>query len=82
MSRRCIYIVKSWIPFPDSEYGGLQIVIGDDDEEVVQFILDGECEYRKTNYANIESMIREVVFEADRWPVDSDVTGVVEEFVT
>jgi hypothetical protein len=38
---KMIYIVSYWLPFPASEYGGVQVVIAENDEECVQVLIEG-----------------------------------------
>ncbi len=35
-----VYIVRYWVDFPTSEYGGLVIISAKNDEEAVQFLID------------------------------------------
>jgi hypothetical protein len=33
-----LYVFNYWVPFPSSEYGGLAVVIGEDDEQVYDLV--------------------------------------------
>jgi hypothetical protein len=44
---KMIYIVSYWLPFPASEYGGVQVVIAENDEECVQVLIDGADSWEK-----------------------------------
>ena len=40
-----LYLVDYWVPFPSSEYGGVISVIGEDDKEVHDLLLDWREDY-------------------------------------
>ena len=42
MMTKFLFIVDHFIPFPQSEYGGIWNVIADDDEECFDLIVDAE----------------------------------------
>jgi hypothetical protein len=54
-----IYIVSYWLPFPASEYGGVQVVIAENDEECVQVLIDGADSWEKEAYPNYADCIIE-----------------------
>ena len=33
-----IYLVPYWMPFPSSEYGGLECIIAENDEQCIQML--------------------------------------------
>ena len=45
-----IYIIKWWVAFPASEYGGLVVITAKDDDEAVQFLLDRSQERERDNH--------------------------------
>jgi hypothetical protein len=58
---KMIYIVRYWLPFPASEYGGVQVVIAENDEECVQVLIDGADSWEKEAYPNYADCIIEQV---------------------
>lgn len=38
MRMKTLYVVSSWIPFPESEYGGLHVVVASSDEEALDLL--------------------------------------------
>ena len=79
---KMIYIVSYWLPFPSSEYGGVQVVIAKDDEECVQVLIDGAGSWEKEYYPDHVERIAEQVKRAKKFPVDADKCGIVHEFIT
>ena len=79
---KMIYIVSYWLPFPASEYGGVQVVIAENDEECVQVLIDGSDSYEKEYYPDHVERIAEQVKRAKKFPVDADECGIVHEFTT
>ena len=79
---KMIYIVSYWLPFPASEYGGVQVVIAENDEECVQVLIDGADSWEKEAYPNYADCIIEQVKGAKKFPVDADKCGIVYQFTT
>ena len=79
---KMIYLVSYWLPFPASEYGGVQVVIAENDEECVQVLIDGADSWEKEAYPNYADCIIEQVKRAKKFPVDADKCGIVHEFTT
>jgi hypothetical protein len=79
---KTIFIVDSWVPFPVSEYGGVQVVVADDEAEAVQLIAALDMDYEKGEYPDYMERIAKEVKEAVRFPVDSPVSEVVYQFLT
>ena len=81
-----IYLVDYWMPFPSSEYGGLQCVIAEDVEECVRIIMeDVDDIYKGSRYEkdDLEERIRSVVQQAKVLELAEGYTaGIVEEFTT
>lgn len=42
-----MYIVDYWLPFPSSEYGGLQCIIASSNEECISIIENNVSKYEK-----------------------------------
>jgi hypothetical protein len=79
---KMIYLVSYWVPFPASEYGGVQVVIAEDDAECVRILIDGADSWEKEAYPNYADCIIEQVKRAKKFPVDADECGIVHEFTT
>jgi hypothetical protein len=79
---KTIFIVDSWVPFPSSEYGGVQVVIADDEAEAVKLIAELEMDYEKKHYPDHKELIEAKVKDAIRFPVYSPVSEVVYGFIT
>ena len=80
-----IFLVDFWLPFPSSEYGGLQCVIAQDEDEVIKILLDQESDYYKESYEDYEHLIVECVRKSLRYKLDSKIRynkGIVREFIT
>jgi hypothetical protein len=79
---KMIYLVSYWVPFPASEYGGVQVVIAEDDAECVRILIDGADSWEKEAYPNYADCIIEQVKRAKKFPVDADKCGIVHQFIT
>lgn len=81
-SSKTLYIVNYWVPFPASEYGGVQVVIADDDDECFKFIANAsmhELKYHKDS----EELIAARVKKAQRFLIDAaHASGLVRSFTT
>lgn len=79
MTNKFLYLVNFWPKFPTSEYGGLLAVVGKDDNEVHDILL----EWRDDYLDNYDSLIMQSVVDAQRYALAEDVeSGVVESFTT
>ena len=47
MAQKFLYLVDFWVPFPASEYSGLLAVVGEDDNEVYDILLNWRDDYLK-----------------------------------
>jgi hypothetical protein len=64
-----LYVVNYWVPFPASEYGGMQVVIAKDDEQCYALISEAdthEMEFHK----DAEELIRARIKKASRFTLD------------
>jgi len=77
-----LYIVDYWLPFPSSEYGGVQIVTAHSDAECERILADKVEAYERKQYPNYREKIADYIKEAKRFPVDAAQAGVVYEFLT
>jgi hypothetical protein len=74
-----LYLVDYWIPFPASEYGGTLSVIGENDNEVHDLLLDWRDEYNSQH----DSRIMERVVNAHKFAlVDEETSRIVDTFTT
>lgn len=80
MTQKFIYIVDHFLPFPQSEYGGIWNVIAENDEECFDLI----TEYESDMYSNHYNRLRENITKAQTFALaDENVeSGIVEEFRT
>lgn len=72
-----LFLVNYWVPFPASEYGGLQCVVAKDEEECYKLIAEAdtwEFDYHK----NSEELIRARIKKATRFQL---VGGYIPELV-
>lgn len=81
---KMIYVVSYWVPFPNSEYGGVQVVIAEDDAECIRILVDGTDEFYKEEFPNHAELIAHYVGQAKKFPLDGRVRqeGIVHQFLT
>ena len=79
MAEKFFYIVEHFVPFPQSEYGGIWNVIAKDDDECFDLISDGDNEFNVQYYTNLRQNIQNANTFALAEGVES---GIVEEFLT
>jgi len=72
-----LYLVNYWVPFPSSEYGGLQAVVAKDDEECYKLIAEADV-WEFDRQKNAEELIRARVKKASRFQL---VGGYLPEMV-
>ena len=76
---KSLYIVDYWVPFPQSEYGGIINVIAEDDEEAFD-LLSNEDEL---NVPGFERNLMENVRKAQKFSlVDDYESSIIEAFTT
>jgi len=79
MAQKFLYLVDFWVPFPASEYSGLLVVVGEDDNEVYDILLNWRDDYHK----KYDSLIMQDVIKAQRFSLmDEQQSRIVEVFVT
>jgi len=79
MTQKFLYLVDYWVPFPASEYSGLLAVIGEDDNEVHDILLN----WREDYLEKYDSLIMQNVVDAQTFPLAGYIdSGVVESFTT
>ena len=73
-----LYIVDYWVPFPQSEYGGLINVIGMNDAEVF-YILTKEDQFNN----DYQNRILPNVMKAQKLELNGDYeSGIIDAFLT
>ena len=78
-----IYLVNYWVPFPSSEYGGVQVVIAHSRQEAADFIKDASDIYYLEEYPDHMKRITDAVAAVKTFKVISeDEVGIVEDFTT
>jgi hypothetical protein len=77
-----LYIVDHWMPFPSSEYGGVQCVVAYSDAECERILADSVDEYYRKDVPNYRERIANEIKKAKRFPVDAADVGIVYEFLT
>lgn len=79
-TKKFLYIVDHYIPFPSSEYGGLWNVIAEDDDECFDLITEDDSD---NFYEKYYSDLRENILNARIYALAGDVeSGVIESFTT
>ena len=74
-----LYIVDHFVPFPQSEYGGIWNVIAENDEQCFDIILCEDDDFNIGCY----SQLRENIKKADKYAlVDELESKVVTSFLT
>ena len=80
MAQKFFYVVEHYIPFPQSEYGGIWNVIAEDDDECFDLITahdDGN--FYEKYYADL----RENILNSRTYALTEDIeSSIVEEFTT
>lgn len=79
---KTLFIVNYWMPFPASEYGGVDIVIADDEDEAVKLLAKDVSDYDKEYYPDYKEAIAEEVVNALKYKVQADKSEIVFRFDT
>ena len=73
-----LYIVDYWIPFPQSEYGGVVNVIADDDSEAFE-LLANEEQFNE----DFVDLIMPCVIKATKLNLSDEYeSGIIDAFIT
>ena len=74
-----LYIVEHFVPFPQSEYGGLWNVVAEHDDECFDLIVNSDDGFNQLHY----NRLRENVMKAPTYVLAEDLDScIVEEFTT
>ena len=79
---KTLFIVNYWLPFPSSEYGGVDIVIADGEDEAINLLAEDVSDYDKESYPEYREAIAEQVREALRFNVQANDSKIVYRFNT
>ena len=81
---KTMYIVDYWLPFPSSEYGGVDIVIADNEDEAVELLAkaEKEWEYNAQDYPDYRERIAKSVLEARKFKVEAERSEIAFTFHT
>ena len=79
-----LYIVGYWVPFPSSEYGGLQCVLARTKEEAKEVIKEAAGDFMVGSFKDAEERIEMRLNKAEVFPVVGifDEPHVVRSFET
>jgi hypothetical protein len=74
-----LYIVDHFVPFPQSDLGGVWNVIANNDEECFDIITSDDDE----TYPQFYSTLRENISKSDKYTITDEVdSGIVTSFLT
>jgi hypothetical protein len=80
MAQKFLYIVEHYVPFPQSEYGGIWNVIAEDDDECFDLI---SSEDNGNFYEKYYSDLRENILNARTYALAENVESeIIESFTT
>ena len=76
--KKHIYVVEYWVPFPQSEYGGLITLIAENDTQALELLSD-----EKSFHEEYKSLIMEKIVTATKLELANDYeSGIIEAFCT
>ena len=74
-----LYLVDYWVPFPSSEYGGVISVIGEDDNEVHDLLLDWREDYN----SQFDNRIMQRIVSSNKFALaENEESRIVDSFTT
>lgn len=77
--KKFLYVVDHYIPFPSSEYGGIWVVIAENDDECFDLITQDDDNFFESYYGNL----REKILNARTYELKENVESqIVESFTT
>ena len=83
---KTMYIVDYWLPFPSSEYGGVDIVIANDKSEALELLIAAEAEmglyFVLKEYPDYRERIAKNLLKAPKFKVDAERSEIVFTFHT
>tara|TARA_B100000029_G_scaffold509953_1_gene600291 strand:- start:632 stop:865 length:234 start_codon:yes stop_codon:yes gene_type:complete len=76
---KTLFIVDHYVPFPQSEYGGIWNVLADSEEECFDLITSNDID----PYPEYYSVLRENINKSYKYNVTSEIeSGIVTSFLT
>jgi len=80
MAQKFLYIVEHYVPFTQSEYGGIWNVVAEDDEDCFDLITAEDPDgFNEKYYGDL----RENILKSRTFALAEDIeSGIVEEFTT
>tara|TARA_B100000427_G_scaffold264336_1_gene229401 strand:+ start:1514 stop:1747 length:234 start_codon:yes stop_codon:yes gene_type:complete len=75
---KTLYIVDYWIPFPQSEYGGVVNIIADDDSEAFELLANEE----QFNEDYVDLIMPNVIKATKLKLSDEYESGIIDAFIT
>lgn len=78
MMKKYLYIVDYWVPFPESEYGGIVTLIAENDTEAFTLLSNEESFDSVYNKLIMEKVISSQKFEL----VEEYESSILEAFLT
>lgn len=78
-----VYVVDYWMPFPSSEYGGLEVYVAENNNQVIDMIVERLSDWDKIGFPDPRNRITSVVKKAKKIPASEDAElGYVDSFTT
>lgn len=80
-----LFMVDYWLPFPSSEYGGLQCFVAENEDDVINLLLAEVDDCYKEQCEDYKQRIKANVSKSVRLKLDSSIrieSGIVKEFIT
>ena len=75
-----LYIIDYWIPFPQSEYGGMITVIAKDDNECFEILTNTYEDFYQESYVN---RVLPAIKNAQKLQLANDYkSDIIEAFIT
>ena len=79
MNQKYLYLVDHFIPWPQSEYGGIWNVIAENDDECFDLIVAED----NNSYDNYYHKLKENITKAQKFKLQDDYeSGIIEAFTT
>ena len=79
MSPKFLFNVEHFVPFPQSEYGGLWVVIAENEDECFDLIAQADNGFNRPHYVQLRKNVEKSSYFALAESVES---RIVEEFTT
>ena len=75
-----LYVLDYWVPFPQSEYGGLVTLIAENDQEAFDILTDED----QLDYGNeyIDKLMPNIINATKLRLADEYESGIIDVFIT